>query len=263
MRRWHAILLGSTVVTTSLFLTMTADGHGGGGGGGHGGGSGGGHAGGGYGGHYAGGYHHDGGYYNGGYHHGGYYYPYHGNAMYYPYRPGLYAPYGFYRPYYGYGGFGPGLGFGGLGYGLGGFGLGYGLGYGLGGYGLGGYGGYQPYYGTTIVNPTVVVAPLAVGQAPTASAPPPDNAAHLQLVVPENAEVLFDGGKTTQTGTMREFVSPPLLAGKLFDYTITVRTLDADGKVNADKRVIHVRANDWFRIDFTRPAPAPEPLPTP
>lgn len=194
--------------------------------------------------------------------------------MYHPYRGGLYAPYGFYRPYYGFGGFGPGFGLGyGLGYGFGGFGWGgYGLGgYGWGGYGLGGYGwgGYQPY-GTTIVNPTtVVVAPPAGGQAPTGDGapaqtpPPPDNSAHLQLIVPENAEVLFDGGRTTQTGTNREFVSPQLPAGKLFDYTITVRSTDAEGNVKTDKRVIHVRANDWYRIDFTRPEPASEPPPAP
>jgi uncharacterized protein (TIGR03000 family) len=81
-------------------------------------------------------------------------------------------------------------------------------------------------------------------------------------VVPENAEVLFDGGKTTQTGPTREFVSPRLTPGKPFDYTIVVRYTDANGKVVTDRRVIHVRANDWFRIDFTRPAP-PEPLPAP
>jgi uncharacterized protein (TIGR03000 family) len=84
----------------------------------------------------------------------------------------------------------------------------------------------------------------------------------LQLVVPQNAEVLFDGGKTTQTGTTREFVSPKLSPGKLFDYTISVRYLDGNGKDVTDQRVIHVRANDWFRIDFTRPAP-PEPIPAP
>lgn len=225
-----------------------------------------------------GGYHH-GGYHQGGYHYGGFYYPYHGNAFYGPYRPGLYAPYGFYRPYYGFAG--PGLGLGGLG----GLGLG---GLGLGGLGLGGYGLYRPYYGgTTVVAPTVVMTPpvappiagAPIAGAPAATAgtppplaqtlppplaqtpPPPDNAAHLQLLVPPSAEVLFDGGKTTQTGAIREFVSPPLTAGKVFDYAITVRYFDAAGKGITDRRVIHVRANDWFRLDFTRPAPQEPPVP--
>jgi len=255
MVRRLSLFLGSTTLTTTLFLTA-ADAHGPGGGGG----------GGGHGGH--GGY--------GGYRYGGYNYPHYGYASYGPYRAGLYAPYGFYRPYYGF--YGPGLGFGGLGlfgmgyglgYGLGGYGLG---GYGLGGYGLGGYGMYSPYYGgTTAVPPAGVMAPpaagaaggvVAPGQAQQQTQPPPDNAAHLQLVVPQNAEVLFNGDATTQTGPIREFVSPPLTPNKSFDYTITVRYLDSNGKSIADRRVIHVRANDWFRIDFTRPAP-PEPAPAP
>jgi uncharacterized protein (TIGR03000 family) len=250
MLRRFSLLFGSATLATMLLVT-SADAHG------------------------PGGVHH------GGFHHGGYYYPHHGYGFYGPYRPGLYAPYGFYRPYYPYGG---ALAAGGLG-----FGLGLGLGYGLGSYGAGGYGLYRPYYGgTTIVNPTtVVVAPPAAGLPPVGGAgvppvggagvppvagaavppgnqtpPPPDNAAHLQLVVPQNAEVVFNGDATTQTGTLREFVSPPLTPDKSYDYAILVRYPDANGKTVNDRRVIHVRANDWFRIDFTRPAP-PEPLPAP
>ncbi|MGH7173063.1 MAG: TIGR03000 domain-containing protein [Gemmataceae bacterium] len=260
MLRRLSFLLGSTILSATV-CSATADAHGGGGG--HGG-SGGGHG-------AAHGGFHNGGYHNGGYHNGGY-------GFYGPYRSGLYAPYGFYRPYYGYGLGGYGLGFGGLGlgmgglgmggYGMGGYGLGgYGMGgYGLGGYGMGGYGGYQPYYGGVGgVIPGVVAAPPgtlpANGAGVQPQTPPPDNAAHLQLTVPPNAEVLFDGGKTTQIGATREFVSPKLPTGKLFDYTITVRYNDANGKTVTDKRVIHVRANDWFRIDFTRPAPQEPPVP--
>lgn len=262
MLRRLSVCFASTILATMLVLTP-ADAHGPGGGG-HGGG-------------------HHAGYHAGGAHYGGFYYPHHGYGSYGPYRPGLYGPYGFYRPYYARGmafnnlglfGLGLGMGYGLGGYGLGGYGLG---GYGLGGYGLGGYGLYRPYYGgTTIVAPTVVMPPAGVGGTgvppvgvggtgiPPANQtpPPPDNAAHLQLVVPQNAEVLFNGDTTTQTGTLREFVSPPLTPGKSYDYAITVRHLDADGKSLSDRRVIHVHANDWFRIDFTRPAP-PEPLPQP
>lgn len=260
MVRRLSLLLGSATLATTLFLTP-ANAHGPGGS--HGGGS---HGSGSHGGGY-----HGGGYHGGGFHYGGYYYPHHGYGFYGPYRPGLYAPYGYYRPYYG---FGPGLALGGLGLGLG-LGLGYGMGsYGLGGYGLGGYGMYRPYYGgTTIVNPTTVVVapPGGTGVPPVGGAgvppgnqtpPPPDNAAHLQLVVPQNAEVLFNGDTTTQAGPTREFVSPPLTVGKVYDYTIVVRYPGTDGKPVTDSRIIHVRANDWFRIDFTQPAP-PEPLPAP
>lgn len=203
-----------------------------------------------------GGYH---GGHHGGYHHGGHYggfapYGFGGFAPYY--SRGFYAPYGygFYRPYYGYG-----TGFGLLG---GGIGLG---GYGLGGLGnLGGYGTYLPYYGgglgavsvPMMVNAAPPTPPPAVSQQPPAGTPPPpDNAAHLQLIVPTNAEVLFDGEKTTQIGPTREFVSPPLESGKVYDYRIRVRYFNAAGKTIDDARLIHVRANDWSRIDFTQPAP--------
>ena len=59
-----------------------------------------------------------------------------------------------------------------------------------------------------------------------------------------------------------------LLAG-LLGLTLTLGAAAVDDKKAGDKgagdkmvddtRDIHVRANDWFRIDFTRPAP--EPLP--
>jgi uncharacterized protein (TIGR03000 family) len=166
---------------------------------------------------------------------------------------------------YGLGGYG--LGGSGLGgYGLGGYGYGSG-GYGLGGYGGGGYGSYLPYSGGygAAVSPLVVSGPgntlnSPAGPPPSQTPPPPDNAAHLQLIVPENAEVQFDGSKTTQTGLAREFVSPPLNAGQVFTYKITVRSTDPSGRPFDDTRNIRVRANDWVRIDFTRPAP-PEPLP--
>jgi uncharacterized protein (TIGR03000 family) len=244
LRQFFSPLRAATLGIASLVLilsaTSTSHGHGGG------------HGGAGHAGAYHGGFYH-GGPYHGGFYHGGFYHPY---------------GYGFYRPYYGYGlgGFGLGYGLGlGLGTGLGAYGLG---GYGLGGFGLGGYGVYAPYYGTSVY----VAAPAVTGSpnlyangsaAPSpAQAPPPDNAAHLQLAVPENAEVFVDGEKTNQTGSVREFVSPPLDRGSSYNYRISVRYTGANGKPVNDTRTIHVRANDWFRIDFTRPAP-PDPLPQP
>jgi uncharacterized protein (TIGR03000 family) len=126
-----------------------------------------------------------------------------------------------------------------------------------------------PVATSPMVGVPVAGAPVDVNTAtPTTAAPqtapqnppPPDNAAHLQLRVPENAEVFLDGAATTQTGAVREFVSPPLTPGKRYTYVITVRSTDATGKVVNDRRPIHVRANDWFSIDFTRPPPA-EALP--
>jgi uncharacterized protein (TIGR03000 family) len=81
----------------------------------------------------------------------------------------------------------------------------------------------------------------------------PKNAARLQLVVPENAEVLIDDHKTTRTGAVRQFVSPPLDPEKSFTYQITIRYRDANGTTLDGKHSIRVRANDQLRMDFTSP----------
>ena len=87
-------------------------------------------------------------------------------------------------------------------------------------------------------------------------------AAHFQLTVPENAEVFVDGVKTVETGTVREFATPKLNPGSRYTYKMTVRYVNAQGKLVEDSRDINFQANDWFGIDFTRPPPA-QPLPTP
>jgi uncharacterized protein (TIGR03000 family) len=74
------------------------------------------------------------------------------------------------------------------------------------------------------------------------------------LIVPPNAEVWFDGAKTSQTGPEREFISPVLAPGKSYTYSVRVRSTSEDGRVSDETRDIHVRANDWWSVDFTRPA---------
>jgi uncharacterized protein (TIGR03000 family) len=84
--------------------------------------------------------------------------------------------------------------------------------------------------------------------------PPTDNAAHLRLLVPENAEVLVEGRKTTTTGSVREFVSPPLQPGKNMIYSVLVRYTDDGGKPIEETHSIRVRANDRLSIDCTKPS---------
>jgi uncharacterized protein (TIGR03000 family) len=182
--------------------------------------------------------------------------PGYGGSYGYGYRPyyAAYRPFfGFYAPYYGYNDYWPGY-----------------------------YASYVPYYGglgfpsypliaglADSYAPPVAggQAPIAGGQAPNqpqAEQPPRDGAAHLQLTVPENAEVLIDGTATTQTGSTREFVTPQLNPGSKYVYKVTVRSQDAAGKVREDTRDIRFQADDWFSIDFTRPPPpAPQAAPPP
>jgi uncharacterized protein (TIGR03000 family) len=89
--------------------------------------------------------------------------------------------------------------------------------------------------------------------------PPADNKAHLRLLVPENAEVLVEGGKTSTTGTVRDFISPPLTPGKNMTYSILVRYMDASGKTIEETHSLRVRANDQLLLDWTAPANAEQP----
>ena len=97
---------------------------------------------------------------------------------------------------------------------------------------------------------------------PEKEKPLPNNAAHLQLLVPEKAEILIDDRKTTQAGAVRQFVSPPLAPGTNFTYRITVRYRDNNGATIEDKHSIRVRANDQLRMDFTQTASPPSDRPT-
>jgi uncharacterized protein (TIGR03000 family) len=84
------------------------------------------------------------------------------------------------------------------------------------------------------------------------------------VIVPEDAVVWFNGKKMSTPGTQREFVSPPLPAGKLFSYRVRVCYATDNDKVVDETRTIYVRASDQWKIDFTQPAPKmAETLPRP
>jgi uncharacterized protein (TIGR03000 family) len=183
--------------------------------------------------------------------HGGYHGSYHGGYHGYP---GYHGGYGWYRPYGYYPGwyrpypvFGIGIGF-------------YAPYYGSYAYPLAPGALYNPYPATVIAGSSPQEPPLAnpsaaPGQASSGEKPPADNAGHLQLFVPAGAEVFVDGQKISQTGTTREIVSPAVAPGSRYTYRISVRYTNADGKAVNDTRDITFQANDWFSIDFTRPAP--------
>jgi uncharacterized protein (TIGR03000 family) len=206
------LLLSGAAILMVPGLSQAQRGGGGHGGGGHIGGGGGHFGGGGHyggaGGHFGGGGGHfpgsNGGYrggmYHGGAHYDGHHYGYgryrgyYGGYGYYPYY-GLYG--GGYDPYY-YGTSSPT----------------YDSGY------SGTYGEVAPDFGYA-ANPSPSAA--GVYQAfypPSTAAAEPDTPAHLTVRAPADAQLWFNGTPSTGTGTVREFESPPLAAGK---YTYDVQ----------------------------------------
>src|SRR5262249_34290546 len=100
---------------------------------------------------------------------------------------------------------------------------------------------------------------LAQPAGPT-EPPPADNAAHVEVRVPEGAEVWFGNTKTQQTGSAREFVPPALTPGQDYTYEIRARWRDGDREVVLTRR-LDVRAGSWKGVDFTRPSAEEVPEP--
>jgi len=80
--------------------------------------------------------------------------------------------------------------------------------------------------------------------------------AFVDLRVPANAEIWFEGDKTAQAGALRHFVSPNLESGRTFTYDIRARWTDPNGKVVDQTRKVKVEAGRRTMVDFNTPAPA-------
>jgi len=140
----------------------------------------------------------------------------------------------------GRGGWGIGIGYGGWG--------GYGYpGY-YGGYGYRSYYDYPDYYASpSYVTPSAYYAPPSATEEQEATN---DNRAFVQVRVSANAEVWFEGDRTSQTGAMRSFISPPLQPGKTFTYDIRARWMDPSGKPVDQTRQVKVQAGRRSMVDF-------------
>lgn len=76
------------------------------------------------------------------------------------------------------------------------------------------------------------------------------NEAVIRVKVPAEAVIWFDGERTTQTGTLREFVSPPLAPGKEYQYNLRARWVEG-GRPMTKVKTITVQAARETRVDLT------------
>jgi uncharacterized protein (TIGR03000 family) len=91
---------------------------------------------------------------------------------------------------------------------------------------------------------------LQVAKLPAKNEDSPDTAvivAHL----PEDAEIWVEDSPTTQKGTVRQFVSPPLTPGKEYKYTVRVAWEEEGGKVS-QVHTFPIRAGKIHCVDVVK-----------
>jgi uncharacterized protein (TIGR03000 family) len=76
--------------------------------------------------------------------------------------------------------------------------------------------------------------------------------ATVEVRVPTDAELWFDGTAMAQTGDRRAFTTPALNPRLTYTYDVTARWRDGGKDVVRNERVL-VRAGETTAIDFTRP----------
>jgi uncharacterized protein (TIGR03000 family) len=114
------------------------------------------------------------------------------------------------------------------------------------------YAAYRPSFRS--YSPTYYAAyPSAVGSAsPYYTATSSEGytlnrTVHVNLRVPGDAKIWFNGSQTKQTGTARSFESPPLGAGQEYAYQIRVQWKQ-DGKDVTQTRQVTVHAGDVINL---------------
>jgi len=122
----------------------------------------------------------------------------------------------------------------------------------IGGYSGGYHEGYEGVYqgGYPQLNPPPYgVSPYQsfyIGPRPTEF---DRSRAAITVHVPQGATLWFDGTKTTQTGGLRSFISPPLQAGQNYAYNVRARWTE-NGKVREENRTVKVHAGDRLEVNL-------------
>jgi uncharacterized protein (TIGR03000 family) len=77
----------------------------------------------------------------------------------------------------------------------------------------------------------------------------------VEVRVPRSdATVWLEGVQTRQTGTEREFASPPLEQGRTYTYDVRARWVDNNGAMVERTQRVPIHAGERVMVDFTRTA---------
>jgi uncharacterized protein (TIGR03000 family) len=90
--------------------------------------------------------------------------------------------------------------------------------------------------------------------APSADEKATGRPATIEMIVPADAQISFDGAGTSSRGTFRQFVSPPLAPGNLYHYYNVRARWTENGQKFDETTCICVREGDTIRITYPRGA---------
>ena len=103
--------------------------------------------------------------------------------------------------------------------------------------------------------PALLNEPLVEGRNDPAQNP---TSAAIEVRLPtDDADIFFDGDKTSQTGQVRTFTSPGLEPGKVYTYEVRARWFRNRDVVNMTQK-ISVTAGQRVTVDFNAMLPAPQ-----
>jgi uncharacterized protein (TIGR03000 family) len=127
---------------------------------------------------------------------------------------------------------------------------GYGYGYYYPGYYPLGY-DYDYDYVPNPLDPDVIPVPADTPEKEVLPMPKKaDNIGYVQVRVPADAKVWVDDQATRQTGTDREFQTPPLRPGSTYMYSLKAQWTK-DGQTVERTQQVRVKANSTAKVDFT------------
>jgi len=111
-----------------------------------------------------------------------------------------------------------------------------------------------PTVGTSPHNPPSE-GPIGSTYTPSERLTEAHRPALIDVHVPEDAVVEFNGTPTTQTGALRQFESPPLAPGRTYNYEVRAAWITDDGRQETRTRRVRVEPGQRAEVSFTTGRP--------
>ncbi len=112
------------------------------------------------------------------------------------------------------------------------------------------------YYGGTYTSPPSYAynspTNAYLSYYPATSGQQLGNSAEIRVTVAPDAEIWFDGTRTKQTGSVREFITPPLTPAHTYTYQVRAHWTQ-NGKAMDQTRTVTVQPGRHSLVDFTIP----------